>query len=48
VAAATLGFVSVSSSLMLVIAVIVLAYLACAEIAKRVADRPLASALVKS
>jgi len=47
-AAATLGFVSVSSSLMLVIAVIVLAYLACAEIAKRVADRPLASALVKS
>ncbi len=47
-AAATLGFVSVSSSLMLVIAVIVLVYLACAEIAKRVADRPLAGALVES
>jgi P-type Mg2+ transporter len=47
-AAATLGFVSVSSSLMLVIAIIVLVYLACAEIAKRVADRPLTSALVES
>jgi P-type Mg2+ transporter len=47
-AAATLGFVSVSGTVTLTIAVIVAAYLACAEVAKRVADRPPASALVES
>jgi Mg2+-importing ATPase len=40
-AAATLGFVPVSSGLTLTIAIIVLAYLACAEVAKHVADRPI-------
>ena len=40
--AAVLGFVPVSSGLAITIAVIVLAYLACAEIAKHVADRPVA------
>ena len=39
--AATLGFVPVSSGLTLTIVVIVLAYLACAEVAKNLADRSL-------
>jgi P-type Mg2+ transporter len=47
-AAATLGFVPVSSELTLTIAVIVLAYLACAEVAKHVADRPVAWGADKS
>jgi len=38
-AATTLGFVPLSSGLAVTIAVIVLAYLACAEFAKRIADR---------
>ena len=38
--AATLGFVPVSSGLAGTIAAVALAYLACAEIAKHVADRP--------
>ena len=46
--AATLGFVPVSSELTLTIAVIVLAYLACAEVAKHVADRPVAWGADKS
>jgi hypothetical protein len=37
---APLGFVPVSSGLAITIVVIVPTYLACAEIAKRVADRP--------